>query len=222
MGPFPGGNCHHSSSRAGPCWSKGLDLYNDAANQLLQQFRFVPDARLDDLMASYATDGGGVGPHVDSYDVFLLQAHGRRRWRIGRQRDLRLVRGVPLKILSAFEPEQEFVLEPGDMLYLPPRYAHEGVALGECMTYSIGFRAPTQHELARELLQRIAEQVTDPVRAKLYHDAGQPAAAVSSAQVPAGVDSVCAGRVAGCAGRSGGGAARAGRVPYRTQSACLV
>jgi hypothetical protein len=105
-----------------------VDLHHPAAHQLLNQFRFVPDARLDDLMISHATDGGGVGPHFDSYDVFLLQAHGRRRWRIGRQKDLSLQEGVPLKILANFEPEEEYVLEPGDMLYLPPRYAHDGVS----------------------------------------------------------------------------------------------
>lgn len=170
-----------------PRWTllvQGVDLHNDAAHQLLQQFRFVPDARLDDLMVSYATDGGGVGPHFDSYDVFLLQAHGRRRWRIGRQRDMALEPDVPLKILSNFVPEQEFVLEPGDMLYLPPRYAHDGVALGECMTYSVGFRAPAQHELARELLQRIADHADEPARASIYRDPQQPAVA-ADAQVPA-------------------------------------
>jgi 50S ribosomal protein L16 3-hydroxylase len=128
-----------------PNWAllvQGVDQHVESVHALLQQFRFVPDARLDDLMISYATDGGGVGPHFDSYDVFLLQAHGRRRWRIGKQKDLTLVEGAPLKILQNFEPEEEFVLEPGDMLYLPPRYAHDGVAEGECMTYSIGFRAP--------------------------------------------------------------------------------
>ena len=170
-----------------PRWTllvQGVDLHNDAAYQLLQQFRFVPDARLDDLMVSYATDGGGVGPHFDSYDVFLLQAHGCRRWRIGRQRDMALEPDVPLKILSNFVPEQEFVLEPGDMLYLPPRYAHDGVALGECMTYSVGFRAPAQHELARELLQRMADHADEPARASIYRDPQQPAVA-ADAQVPA-------------------------------------
>jgi 50S ribosomal protein L16 3-hydroxylase len=119
-------------SRAG--WTllvQGLDLHDDAAHGLLQRFSFLPQARLDDLMVSYATDGGGVGPHFDSYDVFLLQAQGRRRWRIGRQKDLELRDDVPLKILANFEPEEEHVLEPGDMLYLPPRYAHDGVAVGE-------------------------------------------------------------------------------------------
>jgi 50S ribosomal protein L16 3-hydroxylase len=135
----------------------------------------VPDARLDDVMISYATNGGGVGPHFDSYDVFLLQAQGQRRWRIGRQKDLSLVEGLPLKILANFEPEEEYVLDPGDMLYLPPRWAHDGVAVGECMTYSIGFRQPGRGELARELLQRLAEDAEDAAGTAVYRDPGQPA-----------------------------------------------
>jgi 50S ribosomal protein L16 3-hydroxylase len=140
---------------------QGVDLHNQAAYELKNQFRFAPDARLDDLMISFATDGGGVGPHFDSYDVFLLQAEGKRRWKIGKQKDLTLQKNVPLKILANFEPEQEFVLDAGDMLYLPPLYAHEGVAVGECMTYSIGFRAPAELELARELLQRFADDTLE-------------------------------------------------------------
>ena len=120
---------------------QGVDLHLSGARALLERFRFVPDARLDDVMVSYASDGGGVGPHVDSYDVFLLQLQGRRRWRIGRVTDPSLLPGVPLKILAAFEPEQEWLLEPGDMLYLPPGWGHDGVAEGECLTGSIGFRA---------------------------------------------------------------------------------
>ncbi len=162
---------------------QGVDLHNDSVRSLMDQFRFVPDARLDDLMISYATPGGGVGPHFDSYDVFLLQAHGRREWRIGRQKDLTLQDGVPLKILANFEPEQTFALEPGDMLYLPPRYAHDGVALDECMTYSIGFRAPNRGELARELLQRLADDAPDEVGAALYQDARQSAVS-SPGQIP--------------------------------------
>ena len=161
-----------------PDWTllvQGVDLHHDAVNALMQQFRFVPDARLDDLMISYASDGGGVGPHFDSYDVFLLQAHGRRRWRIGRQKDLALREGIALKVLAQFEPEEEFVLEPGDMLYLPPRYAHDGVAEGECMTYSIGFRAPARQELAQELLVRLAEDAGEEEAALLYRDAKQEA-----------------------------------------------
>lgn len=155
---------------------QGVDLHVDSVHELINRFRFVPDARLDDLMISYASDGGGVGPHFDSYDVFLLQAHGRRRWRIGRQQDFTLKENVPLKILANFVPEQEFVLEPGDMLYLPPRYAHDGIAVGgDCMTYSIGFRAPAKNELARELLQRLAEDVADAVGESRYRDPGQGA-----------------------------------------------
>ena len=152
---------------------QGVNLHEPKADALLRQFRFVPDARLDDLMVSYATDGGGVGPHFDSYDVFLLQAQGKRRWRIGAQQDLTLVEGLPLKILANFEPEEEFVLEPGDMLYLPPHYAHDGVAEGECMTYSIGFRSPSFQELGEAFLQFMADSIDLPGR---YADPGlQPA-----------------------------------------------
>jgi 50S ribosomal protein L16 3-hydroxylase len=162
---------------------QGVDLHVPTVHALLQQFRFVPDARLDDLMISLAGEGGGVGPHFDSYDVFLLQASGRRRWQISAQKDLTLVDGAPLKILQNFKPTQEFTLEPGDMLYLPPRYAHDGVALDAgCQTYSIGFRAPKAGELARELLHRIAEEIADgmeddPKLAKLYEDKAQAATA---------------------------------------------
>ncbi|MFY3386480.1 JmjC domain-containing protein [Paracidovorax sp. MALMAid1276] len=173
-----------------PEWTllvQGVDLHNAQVHDLLQQFRFVPDARLDDVMISYASDNGGVGPHFDSYDVFLLQAHGRRRWRIGRQKDLSLQDGVPLKVLARFEPEEEFVLEPGDMLYLPPRYAHDGVAEGgDCMTYSIGFRAPSRAELAHEIMARFAEEAADEGATPLYADPRQPAAE-SPAAIPAGL-----------------------------------
>ncbi len=154
---------------------QGVDLHHEGVHQLLQQFRFVPDARLDDLMISYATDGGGVGPHFDNYDVFLLQAHGRRRWRIGRQKDMTLVEGVPLKLLQNFVPEEEFVLEPGDMLYLPPKWAHDGIAEGECMTWSIGFRSPQEGELARELLLGLADEAAERVGETVYRDPSQPA-----------------------------------------------
>ncbi len=170
-----------------PGWTvllQGVDLQDDRVHDLMNQFRFVPDARLDDLMISYASDTGGVGPHFDSYDVFLLQAHGRRKWRIGRQKDLSLQPDVPLKILSNFVPEEEFVLEPGDMLYLPPRYAHDGIAMGECMTYSIGFRQPNRGELARELLQRLAEDAQDAVGEATYKDPKQ-AAVSQPGEIPA-------------------------------------
>ncbi len=188
-----------------PGWTllvQGVDGHHADVHQLLQQFRFVPDARLDDVMISFATPDGGVGPHFDSYDVFLFQASGRRRWKISQQKDLTLQVGVPLKILQTFEPEQEFVLEAGDMLYLPPRYAHDGVAeacldsLGkaqDCMTYSIGFKAPVQSELTAELLHKLAEFVEDKDQdadvlsgspKKMYRDPGQ-AATPHPAELPA-------------------------------------
>jgi 50S ribosomal protein L16 3-hydroxylase len=171
-----------------PDWTllvQGVDLHNDAAHALLQQFRFVPEARLDDLMISYASDRGGVGPHFDSYDVFLLQAHGKRRWRIGRQKELTLREGLPVKVLAKFEPEEEHVLEPGDMLYLPPGYAHDGIAEGECMTYSIGFKVPSRAELAQEMLVRVAEDAADDDgKPLLYRDARQEAVAQPAAIPP--------------------------------------
>jgi 50S ribosomal protein L16 3-hydroxylase len=133
-----------------------VNHYLPEATALLQQFDFIPHARLDDLMVSYAPDGGGVGPHFDSYDVFLLQGQGKRLWRISEQTDLTLVEGAPLRILKKFDTAQEWLLEAGDMLYLPPHLAHWGVAVSDgvvdCMTYSIGFRAPKNHELATEFL----------------------------------------------------------------------
>lgn len=183
-GPFARRSLPAMSQREWTLLVQGVDLHNDAVHELMQQFRFVPEARLDDLMISYATDGGGVGPHFDSYDVFLLQAHGRRRWRIGRQKDLTLKEGIPLKVLAEFEPEEEFVLEPGDMLYLPPRYAHDGIAEGECMTYSIGFRAPARAELAQELLVRLSEDAAEDEQVQMYRDAKQEAVAEPGA-IPA-------------------------------------
>jgi 50S ribosomal protein L16 3-hydroxylase len=162
---------------------QGLDLHVDAAHELLAKFRFVPDARLDDLMVSYATDGGGVGPHFDSYDVFLLQIVGRRRWRIGRLKDPALQPAVPLKILANFTAEQEWLLEPGDMLYLPPRWAHDGVAEGECMTCSIGFRAPGRHQWGIDVLQRILDAAEAPDAEGLYRDPRQLATA-EPARIP--------------------------------------
>ncbi|WP_372525599.1 JmjC domain-containing protein [Piscinibacter sp.] len=161
-----------------PAWTllvQGVDLHVDAAHELLSRFRFAPDARLDDLMISYASDGGGVGPHFDSYDVFLLQIHGRRRWRIGRMADATLQADVPLKILAHFESEMDWLLEPGDMLYLPPRWAHDGVAVGECMSCSIGFRSAARAEVGREVLQRVIDAQDAPAADPLYRDPAQPA-----------------------------------------------
>lgn len=163
-----------------PHWTllvQGLDLHDETAHEMLSRFRFVPEARLDDLMISYATPGGGVGPHLDSYDVFLLQVQGRRRWRIGPVADRSLVEGLPVKILRDFRPDQEWVLEPGDMLYLPPLWGHDGIAEDECMTCSVGFRAATASELAQELLQRLAQDIEPSARETLYRDKAQAATA---------------------------------------------
>ncbi len=124
---------------------------------LLQQFDFIPHARLDDLMVSYAVPGGGVGPHFDSYDVFLLQGYGDRRWEIAETDDLELLPDSDLKLLRRFTPQNQWDLEAGDMLYLPPHWAHNGVALSECFTYSIGFRAPTYQEWIETFLDHLRD-----------------------------------------------------------------
>lgn len=174
-----------------PGWTvlvHGVDLHAAAARELLERFRFIADARMDDLMISYATDGGGVGPHVDAYDVFLIQVHGQRRWRVGQVHDPRWVRGLPLKILQRFESQHEWVLEPGDLLYLPPGWGHDGVAQGECMTCSVGFRASSTAEVAGAVLSRVADGLVDDAadQADRYADPGaQPTA--HPARIPAGM-----------------------------------
>jgi 50S ribosomal protein L16 3-hydroxylase len=147
---------------------QGVDQVLPAARRLLSQFDFIPYSRLDDLMVSYAPAGGGVGPHFDSYDVFLLQGPGQRRWQVGRQRNLALLENAPLKILKRFAPDGQCLLSAGDMLYLPPALAHDGVAVSQCYTYSIGFRAPSHRELISQFLIFLEERVagdgryTDP------------------------------------------------------------
>jgi 50S ribosomal protein L16 3-hydroxylase len=136
---------------------QGVNLHSAAADALLRRFAFLPYARLDDLMVSYAAPGGGVGPHFDSYDVFLLQGPGRRRWSYGRQEDLSLEPGLPVKILRRFTPQHEAVLHSGDMLYLPPSMAHDGVAVDACTTYSIGFRAASHNELGQAFLDHLRD-----------------------------------------------------------------
>ncbi len=139
-----------------------------SARDLLLKFNFIPNARLDDLMVSYAPKGGGIGPHFDSYDVFLLQGSGSRRWQISTQQDDRFIADAPLRILENFYPEQEWVLQSGDLLYLPPNCAHNGIAEDDCMTYSIGFRAPSHHELVTQFLVYLQDHLeiegwyTDP------------------------------------------------------------
>lgn len=138
---------------------QSLNHFLPEADALLARFNFIPHARLDDLMVSYAVPGGSVGPHFDSYDVFLLQGQGHRRWQISEQTDLTLLDDAPLKILRHFKPEEEWTLGPGDMLYLPPHVAHYGVAVDTCTTYSIGFRAPTVDELAQGFLMHLQDTI---------------------------------------------------------------
>ncbi len=153
--------------RAAPPWTvlvQNVNLAHAAGDALLRRFDFIPYARLDDLMVSYATDAGGVGPHFDNYDVFLIQGMGSRRWHIGKQKDKTLIDDLPIRIIKNFHPTQEWLLGPGDMLYLPPQWAHDGVAVGECMTFSVGFRAPTAQELGEQFLSFLQERLTLPGR----------------------------------------------------------
>lgn len=160
-GPLPAARARALPARRWTLLVQGLNHFVPAADRLLRAFRFVPYARLDDVMASYAAPGGGVGPHVDSYDVFLLQGRGRRRWRIGPGSDLAVDPRAPLRVLQRFRATHEWVLEPGDLLYLPPGVAHEGTALEPCLTYSIGFRAPSARELASAFLAHLDDHL-DP------------------------------------------------------------
>ena len=161
--------------------------FSAPAADLLAAFDFIPHARIDDVMVSYAVPGGGVGPHVDSYDVFLLQGRGRRRWQVSRQPDHAFVPGLPLRVLERFVPEEEWVLEAGDMLYLPPGVAHHGVAETECLTWSIGFRAPSDAEIVQGFLDFLrdrlapAGQFADPGLRPARHPGEIPARLLSHA-----------------------------------------
>ena len=158
-GPFARKRFSRLPARNWTLLLQGVDQILPAARQLLVHFDFIPYSRLDDLMVSYAPAGGGVGAHFDSYDVFLLQGPGQRQWQVGRQRDLSLMENAPLKILKHFAPDGQCLLSAGDMLYLPPAFAHDGVAVGACYTYSIGFRAPSHRELMSQFLIFLEERL---------------------------------------------------------------
>lgn len=147
-----------------------VDRHVAAAGPLLAAFDFIPRWRRDDLLVSVAAPGGGVGPHVDAYDVFLVQGRGRRRWQVAQGGGRALRRGLDLAVLRRFVPEAEWVLEPGDLLYLPPGLAHHGVALEECLTYSVGFRAPAVADLVAHAARAAARTVGPGV---LYGDPGR-------------------------------------------------
>ncbi|WP_374282605.1 JmjC domain-containing protein [Novosphingobium sp.] len=145
---------------------QAVDQHDPAVAALIEPFRFIPSWRIDDVMVSYASDGGGVGPHFDQYDVFLVQGAGRRRWQVGPLCDANtpLLPHPDLRLLAEFEPSGEWILEPGDILYLPPGLAHNGVAIGDgCMTYSVGFRAPARSELIAQWCDHVLAAEADDI-----------------------------------------------------------
>jgi 50S ribosomal protein L16 3-hydroxylase len=146
-----------------------VEKYIPEAKALFDQYRFLPDWRKDDLMISYAVDGGSVGPHLDAYDVFLIQTQGQRNWKISYQHCNHFIEDIDLKILAEFEADEDWVLDPGDLLYLPPNLAHYGIAKGPCMTASVGFRAPSVRAMTSEFAEYIANHTDASLR---YGDAG--------------------------------------------------
>lgn len=159
---------------------QGLDSIVPEVSDLLNYFRFIPNWRIDDIMASYAPVNGSVGPHYDYYDVFLLQAQGKRRWLTGQHCDenSKTLNNTPLRILEEFETENDWVLEPGDMLYLPPQIAHHGISMGDCITLSIGLRSPTHEQILTSFTDylcniTVKEQHLDDPNLKLQENPGE-------------------------------------------------
>lgn len=170
-GPFDGGDFADLPQTHWTLLVQDVDKYLPQVSALIDRFDFIPTWRIDDIMVSYATDRGGVGPHTDAYDVFLMQGLGRRRWRLSYRdcTDRDLVPDIEQRILAHFTTDEDWLLEPGDVLYLPPGVAHWGNADGECMTYSLGFRAPSRQELAADWYQHLValadqERLRDPPR----------------------------------------------------------
>lgn len=149
---------------------QAVDQFVPEVAELLEEFKFLPKWRIDDVMVSFAVPGGGVGPHFDNYDVFLLQGYGKRRWQVGQvcDSDSPMLQHADLKILAEFVKTEEWVLEPGDMLYLPPLLAHCGTAEDDCMTYSVGFRAPSAAEVLTHFTDFLGQFLPDEER---YSDA---------------------------------------------------
>lgn len=169
-GPFGEETYQNLPERDWTLLVQAVDQLVPEVAELIEHFRFLPNWRIDDVMVSFAAPGGGVGPHFDNYDVFLLQAHGQRRWRLGQMcdSDSPLLAHADLRILADFQGTDEWVLEPGDMLYLPPRLAHFGTAEDACMTYSLGFRAPSAAEVLTHFTDFLAQFLPDEER---YSDA---------------------------------------------------
>ncbi|MCC6609333.1 MAG: cupin domain-containing protein [Burkholderiales bacterium] len=169
QGPFATAELRCMPGRRWTLLVQGVNHFAPRVDRLMRRFAFLPYARLDDVMVSYAAPGGGVGPHVDSYDVFLVQGLGRRRWRFAPPGRHRLDPRAPLEIIADFTPATEWIAGPGDLIYLPPGWVHEGAALEPCLTYSIGFRAPSAQELAVAYLQFLEDHIE---RAGRYRDPG--------------------------------------------------
>lgn len=148
---------------------QAVDQHIPELSQFLDAFQFIPSWRLDDIMITYATDQGSVGPHYDYYDVFLIQLDGKRRWQSGQQCDegTSLLPNLPVRILNQFDANDTWNVEPGDLLYLPPGIAHHGVAQGECMTLSVGFRAPSNKDLLSSYTDYQLDRLPDSER---YND----------------------------------------------------
>lgn len=173
-GPFQEDTFSQMPERDWTLLVQAVDQFIPEVAELLEHFKFLPSWRIDDVMISYAAPGGGVGPHFDNYDVFLLQGHGHRRWKVGQTCDASspMLPHADLRILAEFEESADWVLEPGDMLYLPPRIAHYGIAEDDCMTYSVGFRAPSAAEVLTHFTDFLAQFLSDEER---YSDAGMAA-----------------------------------------------
>ncbi len=167
-GPIPEERFTHTGDRDWTLLVQAVDLWVPEVQALIQHFDFLPRWRIDDVMVSFAAPGGGVGPHFDYYDVFLLQAEGEREWRLGQWCDASSPISVEsgLKQLVDFEETGRFVLEPGDMLYVPPRLAHWGIATSPCLTFSVGFRAPTLAEMLEDLAVELMARGDD----RFYRD----------------------------------------------------
>jgi 50S ribosomal protein L16 3-hydroxylase len=157
-GPLARSRLARAGARNWTLLVNGVNHHHERAERLLRRFSFIPQARLDDVMVSFAAPGGGVGPHADSYDVFLIQGAGRRRWRVSRKKAFEFETQTPLRLIRNFVPDVEYLLEPGDLLYLPPGWGHDGIALDPCFTYSVGFRAPRGAELAAAFLDHLHER----------------------------------------------------------------
>lgn len=169
-GPFTEKNLQLLPEKNWTLLVQAVDHYLPELAELLERFNCLPNWRIDDVMVSYAVDGGSVGPHYDSYDVFLIQGKGTRRWQIGPPAsDCDLLPHPDLRILAKMNMTEEFLCEPGDLLYLPPQLSHHGIAQGECMTYSIGFRAPSDRELLDNFCSALIESIPEQQR---YGDAG--------------------------------------------------